>query len=96
MSAIFSENGSLLSYFAVDGSYGDADGMVIVDTVDWTNEMWDMIGECDDYSRGYLAELFDNGATPAEAEGILEKNNDSGSPFIEAYTDLDRYRKENA
>jgi hypothetical protein len=31
------------TYFAEDGNYGDASGLVIVDTSDWTEEQWQMI-----------------------------------------------------
>lgn len=31
------------SYFALDGSYGDATEILIVDTDDWTPEEWDAI-----------------------------------------------------
>lgn len=94
MAALFNDNGSQLSYFATDGSYGDADSMVVVDTADWSNEMWNMIDEGGDYYRGYVAELFDSGATVDEARKLLDK---AGSPdvvFINAEIDLTNLRNE--
>lgn len=44
-----------LTYFAKDGSYGDAAGMVIIDTRAWNNEQWQAVEEAYDYSRAALA-----------------------------------------
>lgn len=30
-------------YFAADGNYGSAEGLVVVDTSDWTEEEWEVI-----------------------------------------------------
>ena len=32
-----------LHYFAADGNYGSADGLVIVDTSDWDDDDWAII-----------------------------------------------------
>ena len=32
-----------LTYFAADGSYGDAAGLVVIDTSDWDQDDWDHI-----------------------------------------------------
>lgn len=74
MATLFNDNGSFLSYFAIDGSYGDAEGMVVADTSDWTNEMWDMIHESSDFDRGYIAECFENGVPIADVTAMLEEN----------------------
>lgn len=42
-------------YFASDGSYGYADGLVIVDTSMWTEEQWQMIHETSDSFRAIRA-----------------------------------------
>jgi hypothetical protein len=42
-------------YFAIDGNYGDADGIVLVDTSLFTDEDWTNISEELDYARTDLA-----------------------------------------
>ena len=76
MATLFSEQGNSLSYFAIDGSYGDAEGMVVADTSDWTNEMWIFISEVSDYDRGYVAECFENGVPIADVTAMLEDEED--------------------
>lgn len=49
------------SYFAADGSYGNAEKMVIVYTSDWTDEMWNTIHESSDSDRAYIAQCFEEG-----------------------------------
>lgn len=39
------------TYFATDGNYGDASGLVIVDTSKWTEEHWQVIEETSDSFR---------------------------------------------
>jgi len=43
-------------YFAKDGNYGDALGLVVVDTSDWTEEHWVLIDEAMDDERPEIAE----------------------------------------
>ena len=43
------------TYFAKDGSYGDASGLVIVDTSKWSEETWQMIEETSDEFRSVRA-----------------------------------------
>lgn len=38
-------------YFAADGNYGDADGLMIVDTSAWTEEDWEEIEALGDLGR---------------------------------------------
>lgn len=45
-----------MSYFAGDGSYGEADDLVVLDTADWTADDWQEIGEASDWERPALAE----------------------------------------
>ena len=40
-----------LTYFAQDGSYGDAAGIVILDTRAWSNVDWDRVQSAMDYRR---------------------------------------------
>jgi hypothetical protein len=92
MATLYNDSDSFLSYFAADGSYGDADSMVVVDTAEWTNEMWDFISEDNgDYGRGFVAELFDCGATLDEARKVLEVS--AGRIFASADFMLHRVRE---
>jgi hypothetical protein len=45
----------MATYFASDGSYGDATGLVVVDTSKWTEEQWQMIEETSDGFRAVRA-----------------------------------------
>jgi hypothetical protein len=94
MASLHNDNGSQLSYFAIDGSYGDADGMVVVDTAEWSPEQWMFISEdADDYNRGYVAELFENGASVEEVTQILVDT--ANHSFLMADYDLDKLREGN-
>ena len=44
-----------LTYFAADGSYGDAAGLIILDTRAWNKEQWDEVEEASDYVRAAIA-----------------------------------------
>ena len=44
-----------LTYFAADGSYGDAAGLVIIDTRAWNNDQWERVEEASDYVRNAIA-----------------------------------------
>jgi len=46
-------------YFAVDGNYGDASLMCVIDTSDWTESMWNTIEETSDSDRPTQAMLID-------------------------------------
>ena len=64
-----------LSYFAVDGNYGNADGIVIVDTASWTEDDWQVIDEAGDRDRASVAlalAKLDEVAREAFKESILE------------------------
>jgi hypothetical protein len=39
------------TYFAMDGNYGYAHGLVVIDTKAWTVEDWDAIENASDYDR---------------------------------------------
>ena len=56
-------------YFAVDGNYGDAtEGILIIDTTNWTDEHWRVIDEAPDYYRMMVAHRLHHGYTIEEAE----------------------------
>jgi hypothetical protein len=38
-------------YFAADGSYGDAESLVVCDTSRWTDAAWDTVVDCSDEGR---------------------------------------------
>ena len=44
------------TYFAYDGSYGDADYLVVADTDNWTPEDWATVEEASDFERVDIAE----------------------------------------
>lgn len=48
-------------YFSDDGSYGDGDGVVFVDTKDITDQVWDLIEQCRDNDRYEIAQALLNG-----------------------------------
>jgi hypothetical protein len=41
-------------YFAADGSYGDAQDAVVVDTSDWGEYEWEAVEEAGDMSRMHV------------------------------------------
>lgn len=44
------------TYFALDGSYGDATDILIVDTGKWTEKDWEYVSEGDDDGRALRAQ----------------------------------------
>ncbi len=44
-----------MTYFAMDGNYGVAHGLIIIDTRDWTEDDWDLIDNASDYDRFSVA-----------------------------------------
>jgi hypothetical protein len=44
-----------VTYFAMDGNYGDSHGLVIIDTSAWRNSDWDAIEMASDYDRIVVA-----------------------------------------
>ena len=65
-----------LSYFALDGNYGDASGLTIIDTTDWTDADFDFVDAVDDESRPDFARLVSEWITgelpPEEYVKIFE------------------------
>lgn len=57
-------------YFAQDGNYGTADEIEIVDTSNWTEEMWDLIDEYE-YARHTIAFMFNAGQSVKQTEDFI-------------------------
>ena len=49
----------MIAYFANDGSYGDADQLVIIDTSHWSDDRWDAVRNATDNQRISLAKQLD-------------------------------------
>ena len=47
-----------LHYFAEDGNYGDANGIVIVDTTKWTEADWDKLEEGYEWQKPFIAKTI--------------------------------------
>lgn len=45
----------MATYFASDGSYGQADGIVIIDTRTWNAEQWERMEYALDHERAAIA-----------------------------------------
>lgn len=43
-------------YFAADGNYGDAAGIVILDTTDWSKDVWEYVEMLSEGQRAEIAE----------------------------------------
>lgn len=51
---------STTHYFAADGSYGEAD-ILVLDTSDWSQDEWDIIENAPDSERMAIAWQLSNG-----------------------------------
>lgn len=49
------EETKVLHYFALDGNYGNADGIVLVDTSTWSEDDWSAIEMAGDSDRASVA-----------------------------------------
>jgi hypothetical protein len=47
--------GGSMTYFAMDGNYGVAHGLIVINTAQWTDDDWDLIDEASDYDRFSVA-----------------------------------------
>lgn len=47
-----------MSYFAADGNYGDAAGLTVVDTTNWTDADFEMLDSVSDWDRPKAARLI--------------------------------------
>ena len=65
-----------LSYFAKDGNYGDANGIIVVDTSEWTDSDFEMLDGVSDWDRPLAArtisEWIEGGRTD-EYDGYFER-----------------------
>ncbi len=43
------------TYFALDGNYGEAQGLVVIDTTKWSEDDWTQIEEAGDSERAQVA-----------------------------------------
>ena len=50
-----------MMYFAKDGNYGEADGLVIIDTRLWNEDDWNTLEFASDWERPALAIHIDGG-----------------------------------
>lgn len=46
----------MLTFFAKDGSFGDADGLVTIDTRMWSSSDWERVEDALDYRRAVRLE----------------------------------------
>jgi len=68
-----SETQRSLSYFAEDGNYGNAGGMVIMETTHWNELDWEIIEQVSDGDRPAVARLLTESYEP-DADGEFIRN----------------------
>jgi hypothetical protein len=61
-----------LTYFAKDGSYGDAEELLIIDTSKWSDEEVEAIEMCADSERWNIAAQIQANYESNPAQGKLE------------------------
>lgn len=63
-------------YFAKDGNYGDADELIVVPTIGWTQDDWERIEDCEDKDRAALATKIYNEVQdrPNKLKRLIEDN----------------------
>lgn len=62
-----------LTYFAKDGSYGDGEGILVINTDGWTNEMWETIENATDEMRIVIAHRFFHAYSVDEVSDLLQE-----------------------
>jgi hypothetical protein len=71
-----------LSYFAEDGSYGDASGILVMETTHFSELDWQMLEDCSDEQRTTVARLIVESYEPeADQKFIREKLEEFGFDF---------------
>lgn len=68
------------SYFAIDGNYGNADGIVIVETSDWSEDDWsaiEMAGDADRASVAYALAKSDEQQRAEIYQSVMEDDLDA-------------------
>lgn len=74
-------------YVAVDGSYGDAAGMTIIDDRKWSDAEFQMLSEWGDFQRADFADALDQWID----EGRPDLNEDEDKEYDLAQAIYDRY-----
>lgn len=64
-----------LSYFAKDGNYGNADGITVIDTTDWSDADFEMLDMVSDEDRPLAARTI--------SEWIADGRSDSYNEYFE-------------
>jgi len=71
-----------LSYFATDGNYGSADGILVLETTGWSELDWQMVEEVSDEHRPAVARLITESYEPnADQAFIRSKLEEFGFDF---------------
>lgn len=68
------------TYFAIDGNYGDADGIVIVETSEWSEDDWsaiEMAGDADRASVAYALAKSDEQQRAEIHQAVMEDDLDA-------------------
>lgn len=60
-------------YVAIDGSWGDAAGMTIIDDRDWEQAEYNLLDEASDSNKADLADKIDAWVKLGRPEGDFEK-----------------------
>lgn len=74
-----------LSYFAEDGNYGDASGILVMETTHFSELDWQMLDECSDSQRTSVARLIVESYEPDADQAFIRKKleEDYGFDFSE-------------
>lgn len=62
-----------ISYFATDGNCGSAEGLVVIDTSDWTESEWDIILDAPDEERARIAQEISSFSSDDLSSADLEQ-----------------------
>lgn len=62
-----------LSYFAGDGNYGNADGILVLETTLWSELDWQMLDEVSDEARPTVARLIAESYEPDADQAFIRK-----------------------
>ena len=74
-----------LHYFATDGNYGDAGGMVVMETTHWNEMDWEIIEATSDEYRPMIARAITESYEPGASEEALR------AEFAKYGVDLSEY-----
>jgi hypothetical protein len=74
-----------LSYFAEDGSYGGASGLLVLETTHWSELDWQLIDMARDEARPTVARILTESYEPGANQELLRKKleEDYGFDFSE-------------